>query len=457
MSRLILPFLAIAALVPDAGAGETAVHLAVRPAAVPKPALKYQLLPEVRELNPGNPVQWYVRCFQEQRNFFFMKESVEQRARYRTMPLAELRKANLRNYGGYALRQADWAARMETPDWQVLERLQTEGIDLRLPELGPLHVLAASLQVRFRFEVAGGQWDDAIRTAKTMFALARHLGESPLLAANLAGLSVADLALTTLEEMVQQPDSPNLYWALTDLPCPLVDVRKGMQGDCVRVEADLGLLRADATMTAEDLEKVFDRIFGALGFSREQAGLPPRSLRPVLQARVKDPERVLAARSRLLEAGCPVLPALSFSPLQVILLDEKHEYEARRDEAMKFLGLAPWQIDNLLGEESSRDGDGLFAHLLPRVVKVRRQQGRLEQRIALLRHVEALRLHAAVHDGKLPEKLSDVGVPLPPDPFTGKPFAYRAEGTTAHLRGGPPRGEEQNPIYNLRYTVVLAR
>jgi hypothetical protein len=457
MSPLILACLALAAPVPNAGAGETAVHLTVRPMAAPKPALKYQLLPEVRELTPGNPVQWYVRCFQEQRNFFFTKASNEQRARYRTMSLAELRKANVRNYGGHALRQADWAARLDRPDWQVLERLQTEGTDLRLPELGPLHILAASLQVRFRAEVAGGQWDDAVRTAKTMFALARHLGESPLLAANLAGLSVADLAVTTLEEMVQQPDCPNLYWALTDLPCPLVDVRKGVQGDRLRVESDLRLLREDAPMTEEELEKVFARIFGALGYAREQSGRPPRSLRPVLQARVKDSERVLAARSRLLEAGCPVLPVLSFPPLQVILLDEKHDYEARRDEAMKLLSLAPWQIDALLGEESSRDGDGLFAHLLPRVVKVRRQQGRLEQRIALLRHVEALRLYAAAHDGKLPEKLSDISVPLPTDPFTGKPFGYKVEGATAHLRGNPPRGEEQNRIYNLCYAVTLQR
>ena len=39
------------------------VRLTVHPAAAPVPALKYQLLPEVRELNAGNPVQWYARCF----------------------------------------------------------------------------------------------------------------------------------------------------------------------------------------------------------------------------------------------------------------------------------------------------------------------------------------------------------------------------------------------------------
>ena len=71
--------------------------------------------------------------------------------------------------------------------------------------------------------------------------------------------------------------------------------------------------------------------------------------------------------------------------------------------------------------------------------------------MALLRHVEALRLYAAAHDGRLPGKLSDIGVPLPADPFTGKPFAYQVDGATARLRGSPPRGEKQNPVYNLHY------
>jgi hypothetical protein len=88
---------------------------------------------------------------------------------------------------------------------------------------------------------------------------------------------------------------------------------------------------------------------------------------------------------------------------------------------------------------------------------VRRAQGRLEQRIALLRHVEALRLYAAEHDGKLPEKLSDIEVPLPVDPFTGKPFAYKVEGGTAHVRGSPPRGEEKIPAYNVHYEITLRK
>src|SRR5690242_6591547 len=103
------------------------------------------------------------------------------------MALAELPAGQLRNYGGAALTQADWAARMDALDWQMVQRVQAEGTDQLLPELVPLRVLAAALQVRFRGEVAGRHFDDAVRTAKTMFALARHLGDYPAEAANRVG------------------------------------------------------------------------------------------------------------------------------------------------------------------------------------------------------------------------------------------------------------------------------
>ena len=80
-----------------------ALRLTVHPAAAPVPALQYQLLPEVRELNAGNPVHWYARCFAEQRNFFFNRGALEERTRYRTEPLSLLASRKLGGYGGSAL------------------------------------------------------------------------------------------------------------------------------------------------------------------------------------------------------------------------------------------------------------------------------------------------------------------------------------------------------------------
>ena len=44
----------------------------------------------------------------------------------------------------------------------------------------------------------------------------------------------------------------------------------------------------------------------------------------------------------------------------------------------------------------------------------------------MLRCVEAMRLYAAAHDGKLPSKLEEITeVPVPVDPVTGKSFAFK--------------------------------
>jgi len=239
-----------------------------------------------------------------------------------------------------------------------------------------------------------------------------------------------------------------------------------VQGDRAAADAELRPLRDDSPMTDAELEEFVSRLSGRLGFAREQVGQAPRGLRTRIGPLVKDATRVRAARDRLLLPGAPgdllkglpALQAMSFPPLQVVLLDERQAYDARRDERMKLLGLAPWQIDALPADEKPAPyGAGLFDDLLPRVVEIRREQGRLEQRIALLRHVEALRLFAADHGGKLPEKLSDVALPLPADPFTGKPFEYRPEGSVAHLRGGAPRGEEKNPAFGPRYEVTVRK
>src|SRR5262245_16279218 len=147
---------------------ETVIHFTVSPAALPKPALKYLLLPELKEMTPGNPIQGYLKCFMEQQNFFYNKEVVEQRERWLNAPLNEL--PNLSGYGGSALRHADEAARLESPDWQISLKLRTEGVNLLLPEVQQLRMLALALKVRFRGGVKDRRFEDGARSAEARLA-----------------------------------------------------------------------------------------------------------------------------------------------------------------------------------------------------------------------------------------------------------------------------------------------
>src|ERR1700722_15499083 len=78
---------------------ETLIRLTVSPARAPKPALRYLLLPELLEMNPGNPIQNYMKCFMEQQKFFFDKEAFDRREKLLTMPLKELPAQELTDYG----------------------------------------------------------------------------------------------------------------------------------------------------------------------------------------------------------------------------------------------------------------------------------------------------------------------------------------------------------------------
>jgi hypothetical protein len=392
----------------------------------------------------------------EQQGFFLDREALERREDLLVMPLKELAAQGLQVHGQVALRQADRAARLDTPDWQILTKLQADGIGVLIPDVKQLRPVAAALKVRFRAEVALGRFDDAIGTAKTLFAMARHLGEHPTFVGNLVGIAVAYNAIGPLEEMLEQPGCPNLYWALSNLPDPLVPLNKGAAGERTWTLWVFRDLDAMSPMSAEQIKKFIAHKDALLG-----DGKPVKEgegVRGWLDARTKDEAVVRAARRRLVEHGLLEENLPRFPASQVILLDEKREFEVRFDDLMKAITFPAWQFEAETAGMPSNKEPALFADaLVPAVSTVRRAQGRLEQRIALLRHVEALRLYASGHKGALPASLSEIPVPLPEDPFTGKPFRYEVIGNTAHLRGTPPRGVENDPTFRVHYEVTLQK
>jgi hypothetical protein len=437
-------------------ASETLIRLNVMPAPAPKPALRYRLLPELKEMHPGNPIQHYMKTMMEQKKFFYDEEAFQHREKLLTMPLEELPAQELKYDGRVVLSQVDWAARLDNPDWQILLKLKVEGFEVLLPEVQQIRSLARALQVRYRAEIAQGRFDDAVRTSKTMFAMSRHLGEHPTVIGNLVGMAIASMTISHLDEMLQQPDCPNLYWALTNLPSPLIPVDKGMEGERMTILWVFRDLADNAPMNQDQLKKFLADKDKLLEIGEGKPGKP--GVRAWLDARTKDEALVGAARRRLVEYGLAEERLLRFPADQVILLDEKRELEVRFDDESKTMNFPFWQLEALNAQITSKKPPALFADaLMPALRNVRIAQARIDQRIALLRHIEALRLHAAEHKGTMPAKPSDISVPLPVDPVTGKPFRYELIGNAAHLRGTPPAGQEKIPQFNIHYEVVLQK
>src|SRR5207248_11786197 len=165
-------------------------------------------------------------------------------------------------------------------------------------------LLAAGLQGRFRDEVALGRFDDALVTAKTMFALARHMGEHPTLIGDLVGFAIAFIALGPLEEMLEQPGCPNLYWALTNLPRPLVPMDRGIEGERALILAEMPGLEDTAPLNPAQLKKLIDRIERLWAFD-DITALRGRSVQAYIGERTRDEKYLAAARRRLVEYGIP--------------------------------------------------------------------------------------------------------------------------------------------------------
>jgi hypothetical protein len=82
----------------------------------------------------------------------------------------------------------------------------------------------------------------------------------------------------------------------------------------------------------------------------------------------------------------------------------------------------------------------------------------VDRQIAALRCVEAIRLYAAAHDGKLPAKLADITeVPVPVDPVNGKEFDYKLKEGKATLYGPPPGDDMPTPANVVNYELTIKK
>lgn len=416
-------------------------------------------------MNPGNPALGYLKSFGDETNFFYGKQWVEDQDKWSEMPLKDLPLKQISDWRFFlasALKNADDAARLDTPDWQILSKLKSEGCGLRLSELGEMRRLSMVLKVRLRAEIAERHFDKALVTVKTIFAMSRHLCEHPTLVGNQVGITILqETAMGPLEEMLQQPGCPNLYWALSALPSPLLSIYKGMQGERLMFTPLLLPIDERTPMTDEQLQKVVDRFDELIALTGKISKMG--DIRKSVNAKAKDEARLTAARKQLSEAGFDPKKLKQFPPLQVILLNEMLAFRERRDDDMKAMMLPYWQIQSSLGVGGANEGENgqdrrsLFVFLFP-PDKARREQARLEQRIALLRCVEALRMYAADHDGQLPARFDDVPVPGPIDPVSGMPFTYTLDGATATVRGTPVQREAWYTFYNFNaYEVTMKK
>ncbi len=350
-----------------------------------------------------------------------------------------------------ALNEARLAARRQTATWDL--PLADEGIATLLPEIQEVRTLARLMSLEVRLAILDGDFAAASLGLESMYTMGRQVGSSGTLISMLVGLAVEGVASAEFEHWITHSGSPNAYWALTCLPGSMTDLAGGIESEDLWIEGSIPYanLLGTAILTPEQLEHLAHAV-GALmelewldgGFRVEFNSGKTQDVR--VPAGVVLMPLVLrgypVCKRQLIDSGMDRTLVEAMQPTQVVMLRSIQVYREMLDEMVIWGRHMPVEARRALGQIDERFHDlahrpeAVLANLmLPAITAASRAVVRGDQKLAMLRVIEALRLYAAAHEGRLPTALDQItAVPVPLDPATNRPFDYRLDGDTAVLR-----------------------
>lgn len=429
--------------------------LSLVPAAEPIPAMSYRLLPRYLDQKTGNAALLYYSaaalCPDGD-----SEDIHEKISDWRDLPVEQLERKEvdeaLSSFSN-CFHHIKLAAQRNYCEWELpLE----DGFALQLPHLATFRRMIFAMQLQIRLKIADRQTDQALEMLQDGFYMGRSIAEGPTIIQDLVGIAITALLLKDVEVLMQMPDSPNLYWALTALPDPMINMHTSLEYEREMLFVEFPRLRnlenevlssAQASAVASDFMKL----------SGEMGDVPFKGLLPVgwVMMHYSDAKEYLA-RKGYSQERIEALPAV-----QAVLIYQKQEYLEIRDSLFKWFEIPYSQAQPHLKKGEQRLNDhlstkgikvNLFCTLLPALSRIAFLQSRLDRNIALLRTVEALRMFAADHSGQLPGSLAEINaVPVPADPVTGKDFIYRRiDERNARLEAPvAPEESKRRPVYEL--------
>lgn len=462
------------------------IRLHLTPAPEPTPALKYQLLPRDIDRLPGNAAMFYYRCWMD-RNVMYrvLREKYgESYETWRDIPLAELPKEKVRDcvyqVAKRMLQQLRVGTHREYCDWDFQEktRIGSNLFTFTLPEANESRGIARLLALKTRLEIAERRFDDAFETLQDGYQFARHVSETRFLVTRLVGMANTRIMNQQLIELIGSPGSPNLYWALAELPRPMIDLRPAIEFEMDVPYRMLPFLR-DAENAGGSSEHWQALIVDALDQLREldatplfgvEVGEDQWNLKKNIAATLLVEKAYPSAKKALIESGMSRERVEAMPAAQVAAIQASRTYRYVADAMEKWSLLPYWQararmdeVENELREQgyfgpaaAEKEIIPLASTLLPAVGAVMKAAVAVDRDLAGLQTIEALRMHMAEHDGKLPQSLDEITVvPVPINPVTGKFFPFYRDGDKCFLEVAGPPGVESQGWNGRRFEITI--
>ena len=347
-----------------------------------------------------------------------------------------------------------------------------------LPDIQEMRGLARMVRLRVRLAILDGKIDEAMHWIETGLVMGRHVSQGPIIIQALVGVAISSVMTECLEELIQAPGTPSLYWALADRPRPFIELRYSLEGERRGLEKEIpGLLELEqgpwsldkARKFADELQRKLYSLLSGEQIPGSDAAVPggmsasARRLGIAAMTAKVYPE----ARRALIAQGRPEAEVDAMPVVQVSTLYCYQGYRRSLDETYKWMNLPYVQSYNRIDPSNLATVEQkmqnllltMFRMLTPSLGPVRIASLRLDRRLDALQCVEAIRLHAAAHEGKLPTSLeSIVDAPVPDRPHDRQALRLQGRRRLGHRSPSPvPPGAPNHPSFAIRYALKLVK
>lgn len=327
------------------------------------------------------------------------------------------------------LKEIELAARRVDCNWE--SPFQEMGWETLLPHLEPLlKGVGRLLYVRAHRQIEEGKTDDAIKTIRLGYEMSDKIGREGTLVSALVALNVSGMMDDCVAELATRSDSPNMYWALSELPRRQTSLRHSLDVEsqwALRPVPSLAM-RSGGTLSAEQWQDLFANI-------QRLVDIDAPGGHTQLPDVAKDATKETIDKARNEYAVTNHVTAKQAAEADLIcVLGEYYfrQYEIAYDEWSKYRALPyPALLEKAMAYDSwskkikEEQRSNPLAQTLPVMTEAVKKFARADRQLAGLTTVEALRAYMAGHDGKLPEKLDELtDTPAPTNPMSGKPFEY---------------------------------
>ncbi len=315
--------------------------LTITPAAEPNPAMKYRLTVEPHKTIAGNAITHYLRSFGENSLNSCWKAATDQfgeevydwsgnEVPIRDLPLEKVREVSS-FFDNYVNGNIVRATKCRVVDWGLAEEDLSgmEVVTFLLPSVQQTRSISRALAIQTRFAIAEGRYDDAVGLLRMNYQLGQNVSKMKFLVSELVGIAEIGIANQTMIDLIAAENSPNMFWALAELPRPIINLQ-----DCIRLEVSIGTrlipeLRdvESADHSRQEWKRILDKTIDAMnsvGLMNGQSQTAISKIPTIAIALASYPE----AKSRLIENGFSVQQVEAMSVAQVLVIDLVIDYRS---------------------------------------------------------------------------------------------------------------------------------